>query len=443
MAFPLAAWLGSLCLRMSSSSRKRRRTTHSLARCRLSLEELEDRSLPSTGATAAAVPLGVVIHAPDHGSWNLNGQGGPVSTGRASDHAGHLGSPQSGVGPAGGYTPNQIRTAYGFYNIAGLSAVNYNSTAGKGQTIAIVDAYDDPNIAADLHVFDSRFGLPDPVFTKATPEGAPAAASSGWSMEIALDVEWAHAIAPAAKILLVEAKNNYYSNLLAAVDYADRQPGVVAVSMSWGSGEFSAETSAWYDGHFAGHPGVVFVAASGDSGAPPLWPAVSPNVLAVGGTSLRADGWGDYLGETGWGNGSESLYYGGSGGGPSQFEPKPSYQAGITLGGTHRTSPDVAYDANPNTGFSVYDSFGNGGWILVGGTSAGAPQWAALVALADQQRTSPLSTLQVLTALYHHPADFHDITWGNNGYQAGPGYDLVTGLGSPIANLIVKDLKTA
>ncbi|HEV3260035.1 MAG TPA: S53 family peptidase [Gemmataceae bacterium] len=356
-------------------------------------------------------------------------------------HAGHAASHQSGAGPGGGYTPSQVRTAYGFNNVPGLNAANYNTTAGQGETIAIVDAYDDPNIVSDLHAFDHKFGLPDPVLTKATPEGAPAA-NEGWATEIALDVEWAHAMAPAAKILLVEAKDAGYPNLLSAVDYADSQPGVVAVSMSWGGGEFSAETSSSYDGHFVGHAGVTFVAASGDYGAP-LWPAISPNVLAVGGTTLHADRLGNYQSEVGWGNGSRSSLSGGSGGGISQFEAKPPYQAGVTQSGTQRTSPDVSYNANPNTGFSVYDSFGSGGWAVVGGTSAGAPQWAALVALADQGRTSPLSTSQVLAALYQHRTDFHDITKGNNGHPAGPGYDLVTGLGSPIANLVVNDLRTA
>src|SRR5207237_345698 len=151
---------------------------------------------------------------------------------------------------------------------------------GAGTTIAIVDAYDDPKIANDLHQFDVAWGLPDPVFTKVNQTGGTTypAANGGWASEIALDVEWAHAIAPKANILLVEASSNSYANLFAAVQYAAKQPGVVAVSMSFGGGEFSGETS--YDSVFltpSGHNGVTFIASSGDSGAPVSYPAGSPN----------------------------------------------------------------------------------------------------------------------------------------------------------------------
>src|SRR5262249_17331420 len=144
---------------------------------------------------------------------------------------------------------------------------------GRNQTIAIVDAFDDPNIAADLQVFINQYSAyfqnkPSGSFTK-VKLGAPAT-NANWAMEMALDVEWAHAIAPAADILLVEANSDSDVDILAAVDYAASQPGVAAVSMSWGFNEFSAETTAAYDGHFTGHPGVTFVAASGDSGKPPI-----------------------------------------------------------------------------------------------------------------------------------------------------------------------------
>src|SRR5262249_38054816 len=152
--------------------------------------------------------------------------------------------------------------------------------------------------ATDLHNFDVQWGLPDPAFVKATPQGQPPV-DTGWSMEIALDVEWAHAMAPGANILLVEAKSSSFADLLSAVKYAANQSvngaPVSVVSMSWGANEFSAETSASYDGVF-NHPGVTYVAASGDYGSP-LWPAVSRNVLAVGGTSLNLDSTGTYLSE--------------------------------------------------------------------------------------------------------------------------------------------------
>src|SRR5262249_53291884 len=171
----------------------------------------------------------------------------------------YVADPDASSGPVG-YTPAQIRHAYGFDQIP---------LNGAGQTIAIVDAYDDPNIAGDLHAFDQQFGLADPVLTKVNQSGGNSYPSSdnNWAVEISLDVEWAHAIAPGAHILLVEANSNSFSDLITAVDYARIQPDVSVVSMSWGSGEFPSETS--YDTHFntpSGHGGVTFVASSGDSG---------------------------------------------------------------------------------------------------------------------------------------------------------------------------------
>src|SRR5262249_50727787 len=159
--------------------------------------------------------------------------------------------------------------------------------------IAIVDAYDDPNIAGDLQKFDAAFGLPNPSFTKVNQTGGTKlpAANSGWATEIALDVEWAHAIAPGAKIVLVEANSSSMSDLMTAVNTARNYAGVVAVSMSWGGGEFSSEVN--YDSYFttpAGHTGVSFFASSGDTGAPASYPESSPNVVAVGGTTLHLNG---------------------------------------------------------------------------------------------------------------------------------------------------------
>jgi hypothetical protein len=158
------------------------------------------------------------------------------------------------------FTPIQITHAYGIDKL-GLDGTN--------QTIAIVDAFDDPSIAGDLATFNSNFGLAPATLNKVDQTGGVnyPALDTGWALEIALDVEWAHAVAPKATILLVEANSNSYSDLLAAVDYASAHASVV--SMSWGGGEFSAETSSSYDGHFSNHPGVTFVAASGDSGKPP------------------------------------------------------------------------------------------------------------------------------------------------------------------------------
>jgi subtilase family serine protease len=347
-------------------------------------------------------------------------------------------TPHSSSAPTG-LTPTQVRHAYGFDQISGN---------GSGQTIAIVDAFDDPSIQSDLHAFDLQFGLADPVLTKVNQTGGTSlpTPNAGWAGEIALDVEWDHAIAPGATILLVEANSDSLTDLFSAVRFAAAQTGVAAVSMSWGTNEFSGETS--FDSTFvtpAGHSGVVFVGASGDSGAPIEYPTASPNVLSVGGTTLHVDAQGNYQGETAWS---------GSGGGISRFESQPSYQKGVvTQSMTQRTGPDVAYDADPNTGFSVYQTYGNSSskpWVQYGGTSAGAPQWSALVALADQSRAAAkepaLTTASLLTQLYQLPsADIHDITSGSSGSgsrrnSATVGYDLVTGRGSPVANRMIADL---
>jgi len=360
---------------------------------------------------------------------------------------------QAGSGGPAGLNPTQITHAYGFDQVTFKNGTVKGD--GTGQTIALVDAYDDPSIAADLNVFDQQFGLQAPAsFTKIGLNSSGQAsnttfppADSGWAGEIELDVEWAHAVAPGAAILLVEANSASESDLLAAVNYASNQPGVATVSMSWGSSEFSGEAS--YDGYFTtptGHSGVTFFASSGDNGSPALWPALSTHVVAVGGTTLSLDSQGNYLGETGWS---------GSGGGISQLLSQPTYQQGLVIhngssvisANGMRTAPDVSYDTDPNTGFAVYGTYGWNGWAEVGGTSDAAPQWAALVAIADQGRAlagqgALDGFTQTLPDLYKLPStDFHDITSGSNGgYSAGSGYDLVTGRGTPIANLVIRDL---
>jgi subtilase family serine protease len=352
--------------------------------------------------------------------------------------------PSSTVAPAG-YSPKQILNAYGFSQLGCEGTLS----CGAGQTIAIIDAYDDPTAANDLNTFSSQFGLPqcnvnDPCFTKNYPSGVPRA-DSGWALEESLDIEWAHAIAPAATIHLVEAKSNSLSNLLAAVDYAVNHLGAKVVSMSWGSAEFSSEAS--YDYHF-NKPGIVFFASSGDSGSI-NYPAASPFVIGVGGTSLPLDANGNLVGsETAWSS---------SGGGISAYEQEQSYQSsfngtGIATGGK-RAVPDVSYDADPNTGVSVYDSTvyqGQKGWFIVGGTSAGSPQWAALAAITySSSMTAPSISGIYNAAAYNstsmtnpYATDYRDITQGTNtsGYHTGTGYDEVTGLGSPLANSLIPKL---
>jgi subtilase family serine protease len=342
------------------------------------------------------------------------------------------------------YTPAQVAHGYGVDAIT-LYDGGGNPVAGdgSGQTIAIVIAYDNPYIQTDLSYFDGQFGLPDPSFQKATPQGQPAF-NAGWAQESALDVEWSHAMAPGANILLVEARSNSFSDLFSAVNYARNYPGVSVVSMSWGGSEFSGESN--YDSYFTtpgGHNGVSFVASSGDTGGARSYPAMSPNVVSVGGTRLNLDSGDNYLSESGWS---------GSGGGISSYENQPAYQAGFATG-TRRNGPDVAYVADPNT--AVYVRY-HDGWYAFGGTSVGAPQWAALAAITDEQlnlwgydtangRTQMLPGLYGLAAQYGNPGydgvDFHDIVSGSaGGNPAGPGYDLVTGLGTPIAYNLVPDL---
>jgi subtilase family serine protease len=389
---------------------------HSIRPC---LEILEDRLLPAVAPTSGVVSMAV--------------PGVSLISFSAI-------SPNGGPGQPGGFSPQQISQAYGFNQIRFDNGAIQGD--GSGQTIAIVDAYNQPNIASDLQTFDSTYGLAAPhSFAVVNENGGSSlpAADQSWGLEISLDVEWAHAMAPEANILLVEANSPSYSDLMRAVNFARNQPGVSVVSLSWGSGEWSGESA--YDGYFttpAGHQGITFVASSGDTGTVE-YPSTSPNVLAVGGTQLSTDASGDYLSESTWS---------GSGGGISTAESQPSYQQGVvTQTSSYRAVPDVAYNGSSNSPFAIYDTSSYGGWLQVYGTSAGAPQWAALIAIANQGRAlngqgSLDGGSQTLPTLYQLPqSDFHDITSGSNGtYSAGPGYDLVTGRGSPVANLIVAGL---
>jgi subtilase family serine protease len=344
------------------------------------------------------------------------------------------GLPVAGPTPTG-YTPSQIRHAYGLDLIP---------NDGTGTTIAIIGAYDNPNAERDLNTFSAQFGLPpctteNGCFTKATPQGAPGP-DQRWALEGSMDVQWAHAIAPGAKIILVEAKSGTNSNLYAAVDYAAKHANVV--SMSWGGNETSNETSL--DKHFA-NPAVLFTTSAGDTGTAASYPSASPCVVAVGGTTLTLDSSNNVTSETAWS---------GSGGGISAYEAVPAYQNNFPIPSTggKRGIPDVAFDADPNTGVPVYDSLGfnNGaGWFRAGGTSFGAPAWAAILALARQSRTTPLpkDALFAAAAKAVYSTNYRDITSGTNGTcgvvcTASTGYDFVTGLGSPIGNKLVPYLAT-
>jgi subtilase family serine protease len=333
------------------------------------------------------------------------------------------------------------------YSLSGLSAT---SGDGAGQIIAIVDAFHDPHALADLNKFNQRYGYPamttctsltqtGPCFEQVDPQGTPTV-NAGWVLEESLDIEWAHAQAPAAKIVLVEAASNSDTNLFNAVKSANAL-GATEVSMSWGGGEFSGETTL--DADFT-HTGTFYTASAGDSGHQAGYPAASPNVIAVGGTTLNGcsgTSCAGFKNETTWK---------GSGGGASALEAIPADQSGYTgpvsgastislLTNAKRGIPDVSFDANPSTGVSVFDSTkyqNQSGWFTLGGTSVGAPNWAGILAAGQ---AAGKTALQGNSAIYAggYSTNLRDITSGTNGTcgtdcTAGTGYDLVTGLGSPI-----------
>ena len=315
---------------------------------------------------------------------------------------------------------------------------------GGGRAIAIVDAFDDPNAYSDLQTFSAQFGVA-PITSSsfqvvyapsggATPGSCtgpatqpPNAGIYGWDVEESLDIEYSHSMAPAATLYLVEAQTNYFSDLLCAVSVASNlvaAAGGGEVSMSWGGGEFSAETAG--DPVFT-TPKVVYFASSGDSPGT-IWPSVSPNVVAVGGTTLSTNPvTGNFTFENGWQE---------AGSGPSAYESRPHYQDGIKfIVGSQRGVPDVSSDANPYTGVWVLDTvvFGPGTWYIVGGTSVSSPTWAGIVNAAGSFSASSNAEL---TKLYRDRYwNFNDIILGSCGsylgYFASVGWDYCSGLGSP------------
>jgi subtilase family serine protease len=344
-----------------------------------------------------------------------------------------------------GLSPAAIQSVYS------LSGLSPSSGAGAGQVIAIVDAYHDANALSDLNTFNTKYGYPalstctslsqaGACFAQDYAQGSKPKANSGWALEESLDIEWAHAEAPAAKIVLVEAASNSNSNLYGAVSYANNL-GATEVSMSWGGSESSSETTN--DSYFT-HSGTLYTVSAGDSGHGAQSPAASPNVISVGGTTLNGCSGTSCTGFT-----SETTWSG-SGGGISAYEKIPSYQSAYTgpvygastinaLTGGYRGIPDVSFEGNPNTGVSVYDSTsyqGQSGWFTLGGTSVGAPNWAGILAAGA---AAGKTALQGDAAIYSggYTTSLRDITSGTNGTcgtdcTAGTGYDLVTGLGSPI-----------
>jgi len=317
-----------------------------------------------------------------------------------------------------GLSPDQIKAAYSWPT---------KLTVGAGQTIAIVDARDNPAVESDLAMFDRQYGLPDCTtangcFTKVDSSGGTnyPPFSKGWEFEIEIDVQWAHAIAPGAKILLVEAKTANLSDMLAAEDYAKQHAQYVSNSWVIGSKE-ELKNEAELDSHFV-QPGVSFFAGSGDVGLITYYPSASPNVISVGGTQLNFNSDGTLQSETGWTAG---------GGGCSKYEianPAQSsfaYYAQVGCGGM-RATPDVAADASQNSRVSVYDSnpcgFPCGPWFGAFGTSIGSPLWAA--------RAADTGMVVNATTIYSATITYRDITGGGNGAPCLPGYNLCAGRGS-------------
>jgi len=380
------------------------------------------------------------------------------------------------------FTPATIRAAYGLPALP----TSYNNLTpaqaaalGAGQTIYVVDAFHYPNAERDLAAFSAKFGLPSCKTVAVSPttplplsrasntectlsvvpvtadaKGTPmvdsklAAYNSAWAQEAALDVQWAHAIAPLARIVLLESRNNGIVEMSQAVSMAARM-GPGAVSMSFAANEGSWTSS--YDTPFRA-PGLSYLAATGDWGAKAMWPSVSATVLAIGGTTLGYSGTGSRT-ETAW-----SL----TGGGVSNFTLMPSYQSTTALAAqtVYRSSTksyvkmrgvaDVAFNADPRSAqYVAFSAPGSStiGWYAFGGTSISTPQWAGLVAIANAQRAlkgkAPLGQ-GLHQALYdiggnaaNYRQAFADVMTGANGSctacRAGAGFDIPTGLGTPNA----------
>ena len=367
------------------------------------------------------------------------------------------------------YGPDQIRAAYD------IQSVLDGGTTGSGRTIVIIDAFSSPTIKTDLVAWDAVWGVPaPPSFKIITPDGlTPFDVTDpnqiGWSAEISLDVEWAHAVAPGAAIDLVLAKSNQDADILSVTKYAvDHNLGDV-ISQSFGEAEACADPSLLREEHAifdsANDKGITLFASAGDQGSAQLTcdgnalmlsastPASDPFVTGVGGTHLLADA------HTG-AYGSESVWnddFGAGGGGFSNVYRRPGYQAPFQVNNKQRGVPDVAYNGDVRGGVVgawsvlcgvVFDCGpSDTAFFIFGGTSAGSPQWSGIVALADQMGGHRLGAIN--TRLYHigksdsYGSAFHDITAGNNsfggiaGFPAVPGWDAATGLGTPdVANLL-------
>jgi N-acetylneuraminic acid mutarotase len=334
----------------------------------------------------------------------------------------HTGKSSRAAGTApDGYGPSDIRAAY-----------NLPATGGDGMTVAIVDAFDDPTAEADLAAWRAQYGLPacttaNGCFRKLDQRGGTAYPSpdASWAVEISLDLDAVSTVCPACHLLLVESDDNATTNLGIAVDQAVTQ-GAQVVSNSYGGQEDPSQLD--FDAQYYNHPGTAIVASSGDARYGPQYPAASPYVTSVGGTSLVRD----TSTSRGWRESVWDSHGGGPGSGCSQFDPKPAWQS--DTGCSMRSIADVSAVADPDTPLAIYDTFQQSGWLTSGGTSLAAPLIAGVYALAGK----PGSGEYPVSYAYEQSGALNDVTQGNNGNcdpsylcTAGPGYDGPTGLGTP------------
>jgi len=338
--------------------------------------------------------------------------------------------------PATCETPASLACVYGLTsNVPGcpINGTSALPTGGWG-AIAVVEGYDNPYAAQDLIKFSQQFGLPPANFSVYYTGNIVPPYNASAADEHVLDIEWAHAMAPQAKIIMVEGQDDSVVEHMNAIQLASQkvlEAGGGLVSISWTVAEFLGENA--YDSYFQ-TPGIVYVVSSGDYSAPARYPSSSPYVIAAGGTSVVRNTQGNFVMETGWSTdptvpiGSKS----GGSGGPSLYESRPAFQNSVMrIVGAMRGTPDISFDADPNTGVCVY-STAHGGWLKDGGTSVSAPALSGIINVANRRAQSSQQELSYIysNALKNYHAYWHDITQGNNGFPALTGYDFVTGLGS-------------
>lgn len=331
-------------------------------------------------------------------------------------------------------TPGSIACIYGLVSkVSGCPVATATTlpTGGSG-TIVLVDAYDDPSAGSDLKTFSSNWGMSSANFTKVYASGSKPAngCASGWELEEALDIQWAHSMAPKANIVLMEAASSSTTDLFNAVLQANayiatHSTGKGEVSMSWGSSEWSLEG---LNDVFLLQPSVVYFASSGDT-SPPSYPSTSPDVVSAGATQIQRDSSGNYTKQIA----TRSCNPGatGCGGGDSIYETRPSYQNGVSgVVGSWRGTPDIASDSSSNSPVWVYDSSCYGGWVEVYGTSVASPTLAGIINRAGSFK---IDSNAELTEVYNNrtnTADYTDITSGScAGHTGKSGYDLCTGVG--------------